>query len=160
MDLNKTLVYASGDIQIIVTSSPPPDTLSNLSNTYYGTHGLKYRHRIMFSKVNSIPGAYFFLLYIRGIPAGTFCLSRRTVANKKIPYDAFYGRYLSILPEFSGKGYGMLLKEEAYLYVKRTYLNPFTIYAFVERKNERSLKLSELQGNRCIGCMRRLVLAG
>lgn len=147
----KTQVFSSDDICIEVSSSPQPDTLNILADTYYGTGGLKYRHRIEREKVYNVPGAHFFLFYVNGKAAGTFCLSRRTFVYNTVSCHAFYGRYLSILRGFAGKGYGLLLKQQAYDYLKRTYHEPFMIYSFIEEKNWRSLKLSERQGNRCIG---------
>lgn len=151
MHLNKTSVFSSGDVSLELSFGAQPDLLTILSQTYYGTGGLKYRHQIDINKVNSVQGAHFFLLYVNGNPAGTFCLSKRTAVCKEISCSAFYGRYLSILPQFGGRGYGLLLKQHAYEYVKRTYNEPFMIYSFIEEKNWKSLKLSKKQGNRCIG---------
>ncbi|MBO9702393.1 MAG: GNAT family N-acetyltransferase [Sporocytophaga sp.] len=144
-------IFHDLDFKILYSSFATEDVLNILERTFYGSHGLSYRHRNIRERAGKTVNPHFFTLYKGDNPIGTFCLSERILINKGYPEKGFYGRYLSILPEFGRKGMGTLLKEKAYEYIRKSEPRPFIVYSYIEEANKYSLKLSRKQGNKPAG---------
>lgn len=145
-------IFYDMDFRIRYSGFATKDVLNVLESTFYGTHGLSYRHRNVRERAGKTLHPHFFTLYKGDNPIGTFCLSERTIINKGYPEKAFYGRYLSILPEYGEKGLGTLLKEKAYNYIRKSEPRSLMIYSYIEEANKHSLNLSRKQGNKRAGC--------
>ncbi|WP_045460653.1 GNAT family N-acetyltransferase [Sporocytophaga myxococcoides] len=144
-------IFCDTDYKIRYSGFATTDVLNVLERTFYGTHGLSYRHRNVRERAGKTLHPHFFTLYKRDTSIGTFCLSERIIINKGYPEKGFYGRYLSILPEYGGKGLGTLLKEKAYDYIRKTEPRSLIIYSYIEEANRYSLNLSRKQGNKLAG---------
>jgi len=144
-------IFHDLDFKILYSSFATEDVINILEKTFYGTHGLSYRHRNVRERANKATSPHFFILYKGDYPIGAFCLSERILINKGYPEKGYYGRYLSILPEYGGKGMGTLLKEKAYEYIRKSEPRSFIVYSYIEEANKYSLNLSRKQGNKPAG---------
>jgi GNAT superfamily N-acetyltransferase len=150
--LNKT-IFQEGHLRILVSAYASPQTVALLQRTVYGTHGPRYRQTGQEVKVQHITHPYYFDLYTDHQLIGTYCLSGRQIQLPIGLTQSFYGRYFSIDPLFSGKGYGSLLKSQAIQYLQKWTHPPFLFYSYVEESNERSMHISKKDGYRSMAVL-------
>jgi GNAT superfamily N-acetyltransferase len=141
-----TTIFREGHLRISVNACASQETVDLLQRTVYGTHGPRYRHTGQEVKVHHLTHPYYFNLYANEQLVGTYCLSGRQIQLPIGSTQSFYGRYFSIDPLFSGKGYGSLLKSQAIQYLEKLIQRPFLFYSYVEESNEPSMRISKKDG--------------
>ncbi len=145
------IIYAKDQLVITVSKQASKEAIALLKRTVYGTHGPKYQHTGQEKKCLHIADPYFFNLWVNENLAGAYCLSGRVVNIKIGKMKSYYGRYLTIHPQYMGKGYGQLLKRKAVEYMEKVNKQPYLLYSYIEEHNQRSLKISENEGFLSIG---------
>jgi GNAT superfamily N-acetyltransferase len=141
-----SLIYSKSPVSITVSPVASSSVVALLQRTTYGTNGPKYSHTGQGKKVAHITGPHFFELRVGEQVVGAYCLSERLLQTPAGNVTGFYGRYLTIDPAHSGKGYGSLLKTEAVRYIERTAPGPHVFYSYIEEANERSMRISAKEG--------------
>jgi GNAT superfamily N-acetyltransferase len=143
---NEKVIQADGPVRVTVRRQAGPETVQLLQQTVYGTSGPRYQHTGQDQKVHEIVGAHYFEAWTGTQLAGTYCLSERTVRTAAGPLTGFYGRYLSVHPDYGGQGYGRLLKRKAVAYITGITPQPHVFYSYIEEANGRSMRLSAGEG--------------
>lgn len=141
------IIYQHETVQIQVKREADSAVIDLLKRTTYGTYGVQYQHTGQEVKVHQLKNPFFFCLFQADKLIGLYCLDERTIhVSPGLLVNSFYGRYLSIHEQHQGKGYGRLLKTEAVRYVESHSTTPYIVYAYVEGKNTRSLRIFEREG--------------
>lgn len=128
--MNNT-IFESNNLRVYVSNTANPQAKTLLENTIFGNKGIKYQHTGVKTTISNLINPYFFHLYLDDELIGFYCLCKRTVDFTIKNIDAFYGRYLTIMPKYSGYGYGKILKKEAIKHIESIYSGPILFYSYV-----------------------------
>lgn len=74
------------------------------------------------------------------VAVAAYC--KRTVRTNSKDYTAYYIRYFSVSPNHQGKGLGKLLTQKLEEHYRSTINTPTLFYAYIEKKNLRSMGVS------------------
>jgi len=151
---SEVVIYRDQELIITVSQRIAPAAVELLVRTIYGTSGIRYQHTNQTTKIQDLGGPLFFHLRIAGQLVGTYCLDERILALESSQIVSFYGRYLAVDQQESGKGYGRLLKQKAIEYIEQNTPSPLLFYSFIEEKNSRSMAISNKQGFQSIATLR------
>lgn len=164
----KRRIFRESYVDIEVIREPDEELVRHISGTVLGTPGgLRYRHKRVREKIRNLGTVFFMILRVRKRLLGSVGLVKRECIDMGSFSTAWYVRYFSIqAPLRSHKHENSggkkaprqdqgLLKGVSSVYFE----NPFKlsnpedeggkktyIYAYIEGKNERSLRFSEQMG--------------
>jgi hypothetical protein len=142
----ENIIFKSMNIYICVSDTANEESKNLIENTSFGNKGFKYQHAGVRDKIVNLKNPTFFYLYSDNTLIGFYGLCRRKVNFLSLKnVDAFYGRYLTIIPNYYQQGYGKLLKKEAIKYIESHYENPI-FYSYIEQNNIHSLQISKNEG--------------
>lgn len=139
----KNTIYKSDNIRISVSTTANLEAVKLLENTIFGNKGIKYQHTSLTTTIEALKNPLFFYLYFDNELIGFYCLCKRIINSRKTSIDTFYGRYLTISPTYSEKGFGKILKREAVKYVENLSLKSVIFYSYIEQNNVHSLNISQ-----------------
>jgi RimJ/RimL family protein N-acetyltransferase len=141
------VLHEQNGLALSVSSQADPQTVSLLTQTLYGTDGIRYRQTGQAHRIEQLSDPLFFQLYnSHQTLIGLYCLDKRPVGFRGEPVQAYYGRYLAVSADQQGKGFGQLLKATAVEYVQARQSDPYLFYSYIEAKNTRSMAASYRAG--------------
>lgn len=142
-----TLLYELNGLVVSVSSHADPRAVALLTQTLYGTDGIRYRQTGQAHRIEQLSNPLFFQLYdSHQTLIGLYCLDKRSVGFRGELVPAYYGRYLAVCADQQGKGFGQLLKATAVEYVQARQSDPYLFYSYIEAKNTRSIAASYRAG--------------
>lgn len=132
-----------GEINYKVLSEPNESIINLLSNTIYGTKGLRYGHRNVKKRVHHLetPDFHTFWKDDELLAVAAYCRRNLPLNGENLP--CIYIRYFAVNEKFQGQGLGKLLTQKLYDYYERSINEPTVFYAYIEQKNVRSMGVSK-----------------
>lgn len=142
-----TLLHEQNGLVLSASKQADPQAVALLTQTLYGTDGIRYRQTGQAHRIEQLSDPLFFQLYdSRQTLIGLYCLDKRTVGFRSELVPAYYGRYLAVRTDQQGKGFGQLLKATAVEYTQTRQSAPYLFYSYIEAKNTRSIAASNRAG--------------
>lgn len=130
-------------IEYKIINEPIPEIKKILRETIYGTKGLRYRHMDTDEKLDHVHAPDFHTLWLEDELVAVAAYCKRMVSSGEKYYPAYYIRYFSVSPKYQGKGLGKYLTEKLEQHYRSTVTEPTIFYAYIEKKNIRSMGVSE-----------------
>ncbi|MBL4703060.1 MAG: GNAT family N-acetyltransferase [Flavobacteriales bacterium] len=136
-----------------------PEIKELLSATIYGTTGLRYSHLDTDEKLDRITNPDFHTLWLQDklIAVAAYC--KRMVTSEQKRYPAYYIRYFSVQPSHQGQGIGKLLTEKLEQHYRAKTTEPTLFYAYIEKKNLRSIAVSNQFKSESIGAFKSVLFS-
>ncbi|MEZ0487660.1 GNAT family N-acetyltransferase [Fibrella aquatica] len=138
----QNILYQRDSLSLTVSAHADSQAVALLQKTTYGTEGIRYRQTGQEHKLKQLHNPCFFHLYHQQELIGLYCLDKRPVHFPGASINGYYGRYLAVVEQFQGKGYGQLLKTTALNYISQNASSPYLYYSYIEGKNTRSMAAS------------------
>lgn len=131
------------DIQYKVLTKPSQEIIDLLSNTVYGTKGLRYSHQNLEDRIFDLINPHFHTLWFNDqlLAVAAYCHREIELLNQPLP--TIYIRYFAVNKNFQEQGLGKLLTQKLYSYYEKEIDKPTIFYAYIEKKNIRSLGVSK-----------------
>ena len=122
-----------------------------LKSTIYGSSGLRYTHLDTEQKIHDLVSPDFHTLWDGKelIAVAAYCKREVSVRAKKV--TGYYIRYFSVKPSYQRQGVGKLLTRHLESYYRDKLTEETVFYAYIEKKNIRSIGVSKHFKQECIG---------
>lgn len=117
--------------------------ISLLSNTVYGSTGIRYAHQNVEERVKDLVEPHFHTLWKEEklVAVAAYCNRKIIVSSKDV--STIYIRYFSVDSKFQGRGLGNYLTQCLADYYESIVASSTISYAYIEQKNIRSLSVSK-----------------
>jgi len=134
--------------------APCQEIFSLLRSTIYGTTGVKINHRDTDKKLSQLHQPDFHTLWKKDNLLAVAVYCKRTITIRDEEVDAFYIRYFSVSDQYQNQGLGKELTEKIEAHYLKTVSRKTVFYAYIEKKNLRSIGVSKHFNVNVIGEMK------
>ncbi len=131
------------DITYKVLLEPCQEIINLLSNTIYGTKGLRYGHQNVKKRVYYLEKPHFHTLWLGNDLLAVAAYCQREILLNVNSLSCIYIRYFAVNDNYQGQGLGKLLTENLYRYYESSLTKETVFYAYIEQKNVRSMGVSK-----------------
>ncbi len=131
------------EIAYKILHEPVPEIKALLTDTIYGTTGLRYSHIDAAEKVNHLDVPDFHTLWQDNELVALAVYCNRQIFSGGKSYNSYYIRYFAVKPGHQGKGLGKLITRKLEEYYRARVTKQTIYYAYIEGKNARSLGVSK-----------------
>jgi len=137
--------------QYRILNEATPEVIAVLKSTIYGSSGLRYTHLDTEQKIHDLVSPDFHTLWEGEelIAVAAYCKREVRAGIKK--YTGYYIRYFSVKPSHQRQGVGKLLTRHLESYYREKITEETVFYAYIEKKNLRSISVSKHFKQECIG---------
>ncbi len=130
------------------------EIISLISNTTYGTDGLRLQHKDTEKKILELHEPHFHTLWQDSTLLAVAVQCNREVWHHKTVSNAYYYRYFSVKEEFQNMGLGKMVAAQIESYYTEHEKRKSVYYANIEKKNFRSMGVSNSVNNQTLGIMK------